>query len=95
MAAELNEQVRRVESWGLPIPKDERGRPLKRGRGSIKIFGERIKPILGKQAEASGATILNRVNATGLIVHDGRVAGAFGVGTRDGALLRVRAQAAC
>ena len=66
MAAELNEQVRRVESWGLPIPKDERGRPLKRGRGSIKIFGERIKPILGKQAEASGATILNRVNATAL-----------------------------
>src|SRR5688500_10116097 len=71
MAAELNEQVRRVESWGLPIPKDERGRPLKRGRGSIKIFGERIKPILGKQAEASGATILNRVNVTKLLVHDG------------------------
>jgi adenylylsulfate reductase subunit A len=92
MAAELNEQVRRVESWGLPIPKDERGRPLKRGRGSIKIFGERIKPILGKQAEASGATILNRVNATNLIVHEGRVAGAYGVGTRDGRFYRVRAR---
>ena len=93
MAAELNEQVRRVESWGLPIPKDERGRPLKRGRGSIKIFGERIKPILGKQAEASGATILNRVNATRLLMHEGRVVGAFGVGTRDQRLHLVRAKA--
>jgi adenylylsulfate reductase subunit A len=92
MAAELNEQVRRVESWGLPIPKDELGRPLKRGRGSIKIFGERIKPILGKQAEASGATILNRVNATALLVHDGRACGAFGFSTRDARCHLVRAK---
>jgi adenylylsulfate reductase, subunit A len=93
MAAELNEQVRRVESWGLPIPKDERDRPLQRGRGSIKIFGERIKPILGKQAEASGATILNRINATGLAVHDGRVVGAYGFSTRDARFHLVRAKA--
>jgi adenylylsulfate reductase subunit A len=93
MARELNEQVKRVEGWGLPIPKDERGRPLKRGRGSIKIFGERIKPILGKQAEASGARILNRVNATALAVHEGRVVGAFGVGTRDARFYCVRAKA--
>jgi adenylylsulfate reductase, subunit A len=93
MAAELNEQVRRVESWGLPIPKDERDRPLQRGRGSIKIFGERIKPILGKQAEASGATILNRINATGLAVHDGRVMGAYGFSTRDARFHLVRAKA--
>jgi adenylylsulfate reductase subunit A len=92
MAAELNEQVRRVEAWGLPIPKDERGRPLQRGRGSIKIFGERIKPILGKQAEASGATILNRVNVTRLLVQDGRVVGAFGFGTRDARCYVVRAK---
>lgn len=92
MAAELNAQVRRVESWGLPIPKDERDRPLKRGRGSIKIFGERIKPILGKRAEASGATIMNRVNATGLAMRDGRVIGAYGFGTRDGKFHAVRAK---
>jgi adenylylsulfate reductase subunit A len=92
MAAELNAQVKRVESWGLPIPKDERDRPLKRGRGSIKIFGERIKPILGKRAESSGATILNRVNATSLMMHDGRVTGAYGVGTRDAKLYAVRAK---
>lgn len=84
LARELNEQVKRVESWGLPIPRDEMGRPLRRGRASIKIFGERIKPILGKKAEASGARILNRVNVTGLCVRDGRVVGAYGFGVRDG-----------
>lgn len=93
MAHELNAQVRRIEAWGLPIPKDEMGRPLRRGRGSIKIFGERIKPILGKQAEASGARILNRVAATGFALSpDGRVVGAYGLGVRDARFHVVRAK---
>jgi adenylylsulfate reductase, subunit A len=92
MAQELNAQVKRVEEWGLPIPRDEIGHPLKRGRASIKIFGERIKPILGKRAEASGATILNRVNATGLAMNGGRVVGAYGFSTRDGRFYAVRAK---
>jgi adenylylsulfate reductase, subunit A len=93
MAHELNAQVKRVEGWGLPIPRDELGNPIKRGRASIKIFGERIKPILGKRAEASGATILNRVNCTGLAVRDGRVVGAYGFNVRDGRFVVVRAKA--
>jgi len=93
MARELNAQVERVEDWGLPIPRDEMGAPLKRGRASIKIFGERIKPILGKRAEASGATILNRVNATGLAMRDGRVVGAYGFNVRDGRFYQVSAKA--
>jgi adenylylsulfate reductase, subunit A len=92
MARELNAQVKRVEEWGLPIPRDELGAPLKRGRASIKIFGERIKPIIGRRAEASGATILNRVNATGLAMRDGRVVGAYGFGVRDGRFYAVRAK---
>jgi adenylylsulfate reductase subunit A len=92
MARELNAQVKRVEEWGLPIPRDERGSPLKRGRASIKIFGERIKPILGKRAEASGARILNRVNATGLALREGRVVGAYGFNVRTGQFVSVRAK---
>jgi adenylylsulfate reductase subunit A len=92
MAHELNAQVKRVEAWGLPIPRDELGNPLKRGRASIKIFGERIKPIIGKRAEASGAVILNRVNVTGLAMRDGRVVGAYGFGVRDGRFYQVRAK---
>lgn len=93
MALQLNEQVHRVESWGLPIVRDEMGRPLKRGRASIKIFGERIKPILARKAEASGARIINRVNVTGLATHEGRVVGAYGFGVRDGYFYVVRAKA--
>jgi adenylylsulfate reductase subunit A len=93
MAHELNAQVKRVEEWGLPIPRDELGNPLKRGRASIKIFGERIKPILGKRAEASGAVIMNRINATGLALRDGRVVGAYGFSVRDGRFYSVRAKA--
>lgn len=92
MAQELNAQVKRVEDWGLPIPRDELGQPLQRGRASIKIFGERIKPILAKRAEASGATILNRVNCTGLAMQHGRVVGAYGFSVRDGRFYVVRAK---
>ncbi len=93
MAHELNEQVERVEKLGLPIPRDENGQPLKRGRASIKILGERIKPILGKAAEASGARIVNRVNITGLATHRGRVVGAFGFNVRTGRFVSIRAKA--
>jgi len=93
IARELNGQVSRVEKWGLPIPHDELGRPLKRGRASIKIFGERLKPLIAKRAEAAGATILNRINATGLAMQDGRVVGAYGFGVRDGRFHVVKARA--
>jgi len=93
MAARLNELVARVEDWGLPIPKDENGEYIQRGRASIKIFGERIKPVLAKAAEKSGARILNRVNVTNLAVDRGRVTGAYGFGVRDGAFYAVTAKA--
>lgn len=93
MARELNEQAHRVEKWGLPIPRDENGNPLKRGRASIKILGERIKPILGKATEASGARILNRINVTALATHRGRVIGAFGFHVRTGKFYAIRAKA--
>jgi adenylylsulfate reductase subunit A len=93
MARELNEQSQRVEKWGLPIPRDENGNPLKRGRASIKILGERIKPIIGKATEASGARVLNRINITGLSSHRGRITGAFGFHVRTGRFYAIRAKA--
>ncbi len=93
MAREVNAQTHRVEKFGLPIPRDENGNPLKRGRASIKILGERIKPIIGKAAEASGARILNRVNVTALATHRGRVIGAFGFNIRTGKFVAISAKA--
>lgn len=93
LASRLNETVRHVEEWGLPILKDEKGDYVPRGRGSIKIRGERIKPILARAAEQSGAEILNFVAARRFIVRDGRVRGVIGFGIRDGRVHVISAKA--
>lgn len=92
-AERLNEGVRRVEGWGLPIPKNNEGQYLRRGRWNIPIYGESLKPIIAKAAAASGAEILNRVAVTGLLVNEGRAVGAIGIGVRDGTIYSFRAGA--
>lgn len=93
MAERLNEVVQRVESWGLPIEKDEKGNYVPRGRWNIKINGESLKPIIAKRAIKAGARVLNRVLVTNLITKDGKVRGAMGFGVRDGKFYVVRAKA--
>ena len=83
IAKGLNDVVKKVEEWGLPIEKDRNGYYKMRGRRSIRIHGERLKPILAEAALRSGSTILNRVVATNLIFDGNRVTGAFGFGIRD------------
>lgn len=82
-ARRLNEMVGRVESWGLPIVKDDEGHYQRRGRWNIEILGESLKPILAEAVRRSGTRVLNRVAATGLIQHRGRVVGATALGVRD------------
>ncbi|MGR3310477.1 MAG: adenylyl-sulfate reductase subunit alpha [Candidatus Brocadiales bacterium] len=93
IAQGLNEVVREVESWGLPIEKDEKGNYKARGARSIRIYGERLKPILAEAVARSSTTVLNRVVATNFIFDGERVGGAFGYGIRDGKLYVVRAKA--
>lgn len=93
IAKRLNEQVEFVEQWGLPLVKDENGENVPRGRGSIKIRGERIKPILARAAEDSGAQIINRVVATNFLSDGDRVVGVMGFGVRDGKLYAITARA--
>jgi adenylylsulfate reductase subunit A len=57
--------VAKVESWGLPIMKDESGNYKPRGRWNIKINGESLKPIIAEAARKSGARVINRVAVTG------------------------------
>ncbi|MFQ5956395.1 MAG: adenylyl-sulfate reductase subunit alpha, partial [Candidatus Brocadiales bacterium] len=92
IAEGLNEVVRKVEEWGLPIEKGDDGEYRPRGRRGVRIQGERLKPILADAVRRSKAEILNRVAATNLIVSVGRVVGAFGLGVRDGRLYVVRAK---
>ncbi|MFQ5816146.1 MAG: FAD-binding protein, partial [Candidatus Hydrothermarchaeaceae archaeon] len=64
IAEELNSVVKRVEGWGLPILKDEKGGYVPRGRWNVKINGESLKPIIAEATRKVGASILNRVVAT-------------------------------
>jgi adenylylsulfate reductase, subunit A len=93
IAQGLNEVVRNVEDMGLPIIKNEDGSYRKRGKRSIRILGERLKPILAEAVQKTPARVLNRVVATNFIYNGKRVCGAFGYGIRTGTFYVIRAKA--
>ncbi len=93
IAEGINNVVQRVEKWGLPIQKDDKGNYLRRGRWNIKINGESLKPIIAQAAKMAGADVLNKVVATNLLLDNGRIVGATGLGVRDGKFYVVRAKA--
>lgn len=84
IAKGLNGATRKLESLGLPLLKDETGNYVSRGKRSIKINGENIKPILAKAVEEkANVTVLNRVNITDYILKDGKVIGAYGISVEE------------
>ncbi len=93
IAAELHRATHRVESWGLPIPRDSRGLPFPKGPRSIRILGESLKPLLARRVRGAGARILNRHTLLDLTVTGGRVSGARFLSVRSGSLVDVRARA--
>lgn len=93
IALGLNDVVKDVEKMGLPIEKHEDGTYKTRGKRSIRIFGERLKPILAQAVQKTPARVLNRVVATNFIYDGTRVCGAFGFGVRDGSFYVIRAKA--
>jgi succinate dehydrogenase/fumarate reductase flavoprotein subunit len=60
---------------------------------SINFDGRYIKLRLTKQAKKRGVDIYNRVMVTELLTSDGEIAGALGVGVRDGNIYLFRAKA--
>ena len=93
IAQGLNEVVKDVEEMGLPVEKNEDGTYKKRGKRSIRILGERLKPILAEAVAKTGTQVLNRIVATNFIYDGGRVCGAFGYGIKDGKFYVVSAKA--
>lgn len=79
----LNRVTEKLESWGLPFIKDEQGNYKPRGKRSVEIVGESIKPVIASALQRSGARILNRTVATNYIIKDGRVAGVFAFSARE------------
>lgn len=84
IAKGLNRATRKLESLGLPLLKDEAGNYVSRGKRSIKINGENIKPILAKAVEQKeNVTVLNRVNIIDYILKSGKVIGAYGISVEE------------
>lgn len=75
----LNSVTEKIEKLGLPILKDESGNYVTRGKRSIKINGENIKPILASSvSKCENVTTLNQVNICDYINNDGNIIGAYG-----------------
>ncbi len=60
---------------------------------TFNFDGRDLKPILTKEAKKRGVTIVNRVMMVELILADGQVAGALGVGTNNGKIYSFKAKA--
>lgn len=93
LAQGLNKATHWLEKWGLPFLKDEVGNYVAKGKRSVKINGEHIKPIMAKAVEESGVEVLNRVNISNYIVVDDQVRGAFGFSVRENKFYVIQAKA--
>ncbi|QAA30568.1 adenylyl-sulfate reductase subunit alpha [Clostridium manihotivorum] len=79
IAKRLNSVTKKIENMGLPILKDEEGNYIQRGKRSVKINGENIKPLLADEVNTrKNIKVLNRVNIVDYLVKDGGVVGAIG-----------------
>ena len=83
IAQNLNKVVHKLEKWGVPFLKDDNGNYKTKGPRSIKINGERIKPIIAQKTKEAGVDILNRVVITNYIVDNNKVIGAFGFSVNE------------
>jgi adenylylsulfate reductase, subunit A len=84
VAKRLNSVTEKMESLGLPIMKDEDGEYVKRGKRSIKINGEYIKPLLYEALKKSdNIELLENTNVFDYIVKSGKVIGAYGFSVTD------------
>lgn len=93
MIKEVNPAVKRVEEWGLPVLKDEKGNYSRRGKWNVKINGEALKLILAEAVAKSKTPVLNHTIATNFILEGNRVVGAFGFSIHNKKFYIVRAKA--
>lgn len=79
IAKGLNKSTDKLHLMGLPILKDKKGKFASRGKRSIKINGEGIKPLIAKEAlNKKNVSVIERINITDYILRNGQVIGAYG-----------------
>lgn len=93
LAKLLNDTAKKLEDLGLAILRDENGDYVQRGKRSIKINGENIKPLLAKAVAAhDNVTVMNNVNITDYLVKDGSVSGALGFSLKENTVYEIYAK---
>ncbi|HEY5563544.1 MAG TPA: adenylyl-sulfate reductase subunit alpha [Clostridiaceae bacterium] len=79
IAKNLNNVTEKIESLGLTILRDEKGEYVTRGKRSIKINGENIKPLLAEEVNSKdNIKVLNKVNIIDYIIKNEEVIGVYG-----------------
>ncbi|HEY8804598.1 MAG TPA: adenylyl-sulfate reductase subunit alpha [Clostridium sp.] len=79
IAKNLNKVTKYMENLGLTILKDSEGQYVTRGKRSIKINGENIKPLLANEVNSKkNIKVLNKVNIIDYIMQGNVVIGAYG-----------------
>lgn len=94
IAERLNSVTEKIEKLGLPILKDESGNYVTRGKRSIKINGENIKPLLASSVDkCKNVTTLNQVNICDYLMDDANVIGAYGFSVLENKLYIIHSKA--
>jgi len=93
IAKKLNKVTKKIESLGLPILKDKDGNYAERGKRSIKINGENIKPLLADSLKQhKNITVLNNLNIFDYIKQDDEIVGAVGFLLNEGRFIAIQAK---
>lgn len=94
MAKGLNKVTRRIEAMGLPILKNEDGSYAERGKRSIKINGENIKPMLAAEVKKhENISVIESINIFDYIKSEDSVVGAYGFSIKEELLYVIEAGA--
>ncbi|MCL4312574.1 MAG: FAD-binding protein [Actinobacteria bacterium] len=95
---ELWPALQRFREWGVPLEEEDGSYMRTKSFGQpgpywINFNGKQFKPRLARAARQSGAKMLDRVSTVDLLVHDGRVFGAYGFHIRRDKFYVIRARA--
>ena len=97
MAARSFELLKKLESWGVYFPKDEKGqfKTLKyhvKGEFQACMEEPNLKVMIAQRATELGAKTYNRTMVTRLLKDGDRIAGAIGFNTRSGRVVVCRSK---
>ena len=97
MAQRSWDLLKKLESWDVCFPTDEKGdyevlQVHPKGRFCVTMKEPELKAILSKRVVDSGVRVLNRTMAMQLLKNGDRIAGAIGMNVRTGEIFVCRAK---